>query len=100
MALLVKYFGGGKLYPLSVDGSFESAFDYYKERNKKSLNSVIAFEVNTRSMNKSQIIPFFNKYPFSKWRNIKFYNFKLKNNKVLILNTSKELYISNVKNIW
>nr|QCB16477.1 hypothetical protein [Armillaria gallica] len=76
MALLVKYFGGGKLYPLSVDGSFESAFDYYKERNKKGLNSVITFEVNTRSMNKSQIIPFFNKYPLYTTKALDFEDWK------------------------
>ena len=63
MKLLIKFFDCGKLYPQSVNNSFESAEKYYLNRKKKGLHAVTSFVVNTRNPIKNKIIPFLDKYP-------------------------------------
>jgi LAGLIDADG endonuclease len=63
MTLLIKFFKCGKLYPLTVNGSLNSTQKYFNERKNKGLNSVISFVINTNTLNKNIVIPFFNKYP-------------------------------------
>lgn len=53
MNLLIKFFKGGKLYPLRVDSTLDSAIKYFNERKIKGLNSIISFEINNKKFNKS-----------------------------------------------
>ena len=76
MAFFIKFFGGGKLYPLNMDGTFSSAQNYFNEREKKGLNSIITFQVNNTNLNKNTIIPFFDKYPLITTKNLDFLDWK------------------------
>lgn len=76
MLLFMKFFNGGKLYPLSVDSTFESAINYHNSRNKKGINSVINFVVNTQKLTKDVIIPFFNKYHLYTTKSLDFEDWK------------------------
>lgn len=58
MALIVKYFKCGSLYPLIVNNTFESAYSYFEARKIKGLNSIITFTVTSREVIKNIIIPF------------------------------------------
>lgn len=101
MLLFIKFFNGGKLYPLSVNSTFESAINYYNSRNNKNINSVIKFVVNTQKLTTDVIIPFFNKYPlyttksldFEDWKTLIHLNdiryFKTIEGKTKMLNLSK-----------
>lgn len=57
------FFGAGKIYPLSLDGTLESAENYFKNRNCLGLSSVIRYEISSKRLHKEKIIPFFKKYP-------------------------------------
>jgi LAGLIDADG endonuclease len=70
MKLLIKFFDCGKLYPKSVNDSFESAEKYYLNRKNKSLHAVTSFVVNTRNPIKNKIISFFDKYPLFTTKNL------------------------------
>lgn len=86
---ICKFFGVGKVF--SDDKSNMSSFIV---SDKLILNNII--------------IPFFDKYPvyglhsisFLKWKTIILYSLKLRNDKVFKLNHFKDLYITNVRNIW
>jgi len=55
--------GTGNIYPLSLNGSLNSAEEYLNDRISLGLNSVIRYEINSKVSHKNIIIPFFNKYP-------------------------------------
>ena len=57
------FFGAGKIYPLSLDGTLESAENYFKNRNYLGLSSVIRYEISSKRLHKEKIIPFFKKDP-------------------------------------
>jgi hypothetical protein len=57
------FFGAGKIYPLSLDGTLESAEKFLKTRNCLGLSSVIRYEISSKKLHKEKIIPFFKKYP-------------------------------------
>jgi len=76
MALIVKFFKCGSLYPLIVDKTFESAYNYFSERKNKGLNSVISYTITSRELNKNIIIPFFEKYPLYSTKALDFEDWK------------------------
>lgn len=63
MALIVKFFKCGSLYPLIVNNTFESAYSYFEARKIKGLNAITTFTITSREVIKNIIIPFFEKYP-------------------------------------
>jgi len=44
--------GTGKIYPLSLNGSFNSAEEYLNDRTSLGLNSVIRYEINSKVSHK------------------------------------------------
>jgi len=69
---LTKFFGAGKIYPLSLDGTLESAEKYFKKRTDLGLSSVIRYEISSKILHKEKIIPFFKKYPLYTTKSLDF----------------------------
>lgn len=101
MKLFVKFFGKGKIYPLDVNDSFESIFNFYKDRKEKGLNSVIYFGILSKKDNKEKIIPFFEKYPLFSIKQLDFLDWtkliKMSNNKEYLKKEGKEEMLSIIK---
>lgn len=101
IALIKQFFKCGSLYPLIVNKTFESAYNYFHKRKNKGINSVINYTITSRELNKNIIIPFFEKYPlyttkaldFEDWKSlIKLVDNKTyltKEGRIKILNLSK-----------
>jgi len=68
--------GTGKIYPLSLNGSFNSAEEYLNDRTSLGLNSVIRYEINSKVSHKKIVIPFFNKYPLYTIKSLDFEDWK------------------------
>nr|YP_010555482.1 LAGLIDADG endonuclease [Ramaria rubella]UYR22231.1 LAGLIDADG endonuclease [Ramaria rubella] len=69
---LKKFFGAGKIYPLSLDGRLESAKTYLNKSKNLGLSSVIRYEISSKILHKEIIIPFFKKYPLYTTKNLDF----------------------------
>jgi len=97
MKLVLEFFGKGKLYPLSINGTLENALNYLRDRKLLSLNSVINYGILSRKDIKSTIIPFFKKYPLYSIKNIDFKDWEL-----LIEMSENKAYlnIENKKKWW
>lgn len=69
--------------------------------------NMASFIVSDKKVLNDIIVPFFNKYPvyglhsisYLKWKTIIYYSLKLREDKEFKLNNSKDLYISNVRDI-